>query len=332
MVQHVFSILSGAADDEIQHSADEDAISEIDARILRLLEFENPLGHNYDLITGYVGIGVYLLERLPRREAMLGIERTLDLLENISENSQAGITWFTPPSLIPPLHKKQAPFGYYNLGVAHGVPGVVAFLVRVATSRLSDTITRKTSRLLDGAMKWLLAQQRPLGSISRYSSWIAVGQDGEDSRMAWCYGDLGIAAIFQFAGRRMQNPLWLSAARSLSDQCLLRQSNEVADAALCHGAFGIAHIYNRIYQHNREDIFKQTTLDWIHRGLALRKQGVGIAGYYAYNPSSTPPECRDASFLSGAVGIALALLAAITPIEPQWDRIMLLSGVRPLNN
>jgi len=30
--------------------------------------------------------------------------------------------------------------------------------------------------------------------------------------------------------------------------------------------------------------------------------------------------------LEGAAGIALALLAATTPIEPEWDRMLLLSG------
>jgi len=32
----------------------------------------------------------------------------------------------------------------------------------------------------------------------------------------------------------------------------------------------------------------------------------------------------DPSLLTGAVGIGLALLAATTPVEPMWDRILLL--------
>jgi hypothetical protein len=31
-------------------------------------------------------------------------------------------------------------------------------------------------------------------------------------------------------------------------------------------------------------------------------------------------------FLDGAVGVALAFLAAVTPVEPNWDRMLLLSG------
>ena len=31
-------------------------------------------------------------------------------------------------------------------------------------------------------------------------------------------------------------------------------------------------------------------------------------------------------FLDGAIGVALALLAALAPVEPLWDRLLLLSG------
>ena len=34
----------------------------------------------------------------------------------------------------------------------------------------------------------------------------------------------------------------------------------------------------------------------------------------------------DPGFLGGSAGIALALLAAATPVEPAWDRVLLLSA------
>jgi hypothetical protein len=32
------------------------------------------------------------------------------------------------------------------------------------------------------------------------------------------------------------------------------------------------------------------------------------------------------AFLDGAIGVALALLSAVAPIEPAWDRMLLLSS------
>jgi lantibiotic biosynthesis protein len=31
----------------------------------------------------------------------------------------------------------------------------------------------------------------------------------------------------------------------------------------------------------------------------------------------------DPGFLTGAAGIGLALLAAVSPVEPEWDRLLL---------
>jgi class I lanthipeptide synthase len=224
--------------------------------------------------------------------------------------------------------KELAPSGFYNLGVAHGVPGVIGFLAQVATLELDKETKRTASELLAGSMKWLLAQKRPPDLISRYCSWTIPGQDGGDSRLGWCYGDLGIASVIQFAAQYTQNPIWMTEARILIDRCARRELNiDVFDASLCHGAFGNAHIFNRAFQTDHEEVYKQTALNWIRKGLSLRKPGVGIAGYFAWRPDAVPHEQADTAFLSGAVGVALALLSAIAPIEPKWDRIMLLSGV-----
>jgi hypothetical protein len=55
----------------------------------------------------------------------------------------------------------------------------------------------------------------------------------------------------------------------------------------------------------------------------------GVAGYSAYLPleDGAPQWQADPGILTGAAGIALALLAATTPIEPAWDRMMLVSGL-----
>lgn len=327
MVQHIISVLS---DDEIsgKGNTEDDPLLELDRYILRLLSDENSFSQNFDLISGYVGIGIYWLERLPCKNALLGVRATLDALETLSMKTSAGITWFTRPSLVPPTQRKSAPSGYYNLGVAHGVPGVIAFLAQATTLTMAKDIVRKASTLLAGSMDWLFAQQRPPDSISRYSSWIIPGHGCEDSRIAWCYGDLGIASVLQLVAERTQNETWEFEARSLISRCALRQLNsKVYDAPLCHGALGNAHIYNRAYQAHHDETYKQAAINWVHKGLDLRKFGAGIGGYYAWRRDSVPHEQADASFLSGAVGVALALLSIVAPIEPQWDRSMLLSGV-----
>jgi hypothetical protein len=52
------------------------------------------------------------------------------------------------------------PRGYYNLGLAHGVPGVIAFLGKVCAVGVACD---KARPLLDGAVHWLLEQEGPDG-------------------------------------------------------------------------------------------------------------------------------------------------------------------------
>jgi hypothetical protein len=53
---------------------------------------------------------------------------------------------------------------------------------------------------------------------------------------------------------------------------------------------------------------------------------MGIGGFMSFDPSDPiRPWTTDAGLLGGATGIALALLAAATNVEPEWDRVLLLS-------
>jgi hypothetical protein len=63
------------------------------------------------------------------------------------------------------------------------------------------------------------------------------------------------------------------------------------------------------------------------RALDLREPGRGVAGFVTWGPDATGAMGwrDDPSLLTGAAGVALALLAATTSLEPAWDRFLLLS-------
>ena len=59
----------------------------------------------------------------------------------------------------------------------------------------------------------------------------------------------------------------------------------------------------------------------------MRRPGSGVGGFQSAAFTESGVIWRDdSSFLTGAAGIGLALLAAITPVEPEWDRVLLLSS------
>jgi hypothetical protein len=58
----------------------------------------------------------------------------------------------------------------------------------------------------------------------------------------------------------------------------------------------------------------------------MRRPGKGIAGFAAWGHEGWRDEV---GILEGAAGIALAFLAATQDVEPEWDRMLLVSMPKP---
>lgn len=309
---------------------DEDLNADIDVAVLRKVDNTN-YSTDYDLISGLVGFGTYFLERLPRERAVDGVKAVFEQLNKLAIRGNEGITWHTSPDLLPDWQRELSPNGYYNLGVAHGIPGVIHFLSEVAATNIVGW--DRSQLLLEGAVDWLIAQQRPRNSLSRFSSWVVPGRESTDTRLGWCYGDLGILAVLLQVTRRVGRSDWRLFTQELLDHCLAWPSEQsgIGDAILCHGAAGVAHIFNRIYQAEGDCRCLNAALLWYERALEMRRPGTGVGGFLTLtrpNPSGSIVWEASPSFLDGAIGVALAFLAALTPVEPGWDRMLLLSGRR----
>ena len=101
----------------------------------------------------------------------------------------------------------------------------------------------------------------------------------------------------------------------------------VVDAGLCHGAAGLGQLFNRMYQATADETLGRAARFWFERTLAMRQPGRGVGGFSALSAKEDGTRYwdDDPGILSGAAGIALALLAATTSIEPEWDRMLLIS-------
>ena len=319
-VQHVRTLLGNEV------AAPEGVLRDVDALLCRQLERQAWRSH-YDLIAGVVGVGVYFLERLPRTSARRGLKLALrQLAESRVSFPGRGIAWFSPPESLVPHQRVACPDGHYNLGVAHGLPGVIAFLAQCVSRRVHADLARP---LLIGAVSWLRSVESPQAQgKSHFGPWIPVGREPSESGIAWCYGDLGIAGVLHGASVALRDLDLQKWSEGILDNCASRSSeHRTTDAALCHGAVGVAHIFNRVFQRTRVQRFRQAAVQWFERAMQWRKVGSGVAGYFAWKPELPNPEDPDPSFLSGAAGIGLALLSALNSNSPGWDRLLLLSGL-----
>jgi len=283
----------------------------------------------HDLVSGLAGLGVYAAERAARPTAARCASSIVARLDETAERRDGGITWHTPPRLLPPNQRELVAEGYYNLGVAHGIPGIIAALATLWAAGVDRECTRF---LLDGAVAWLLSMPWADGNAAAFPAWVPVvdgapRHDVPPARLAWCYGDLGVAAALLVAARAVGEGAWEHAALCIARRAAARPQNEsgVADAALCHGAAGVGHVFNRLYQATGDESLGAAARMWIRRALDMREPRCGVAGYRAYAGADDSWK-DDAGFLTGAGGIALALAAAATEIEPAWDRVLLLSS------
>jgi hypothetical protein len=320
-------------------TGDEDPLADIDDALLHYLE-RTPWTADYDLIRGLAGLGVYALERLPRRSALACLDRIVERLAETAEHGPQGTTWHTATELLPEWQRKIYPQGYYNLGMAHGVPAVIALLgaTAAAAARLAEAgepqaleLAGRARDLREGATRWLLAQRLPAGEPCWFGATFSPELPAQRSRLAWCYGDPGVAAAM------------LVAARGSGDAALERQAVELAldaaarpaatamvrDAGLCHGSAGLAHLFNRLYQETGEERLAEASRGWFEAALDFRQPGIGLAGYRSFmveDDGKTESWRNDGGLLEGVAGIGLALLGGLSGFEPAWDRVLMLSA------
>jgi lantibiotic biosynthesis protein len=314
--QHLDELLTGSASAE--------TTEEIDEAVAEAVEV-SPWRGDYDLVSGLAGLGCYALDHPDRAFSEVVVGQVVQRLEELAVERDGGFTWWTAPVLMPPEVAAQYPEGYLNLGVAHGVPGVIGMLGRACAQGLAEPRAR---RLLDGAVAWLLANRRPDDGGSSFTSYISPSEPTGSATVcqsAWCYGDAGVAAALLSAARSVGEPAWTREALAIARRdCADRPAGaQEIGTTLCHGAPGLGHLYNRLFQATGEETFAEAARGWFERALAMRQSGLGLAGFVG------EPE-RDKDFTrfglqEGVAGIGLALLAATSSIAPDWDRPMLLA-------
>lgn len=301
---------------QVFSAGSEDPNGEIDKALISLLSCSS-WQNNYDLIWGLVGYGVYALNRLSTpggQEVLSLVIQHLDELKILQKN---GYTWYSDPRYLPQWLQEECPNGYYDLGIAHGVPGVAALLGLACAAGVAKSLA---SSLLEGAMAWLLAQKQV--ELSYCYDTVVPGIDGlpkwPGCRIAWCVGDLSTATGLAVAAKGASRIDWWLEAVHTARKAAMRTYDEsgVVDAFFCHGAAGNGHLFNRFYQASGEAVFAEAARSWYNRAIEMSRNKVSIGNKF----QSTKPE-----FLKGDVGIALALLSAVHPVEPAWDNFLLAS-------
>jgi len=303
---------------------DEDFMQEVDEILLNALEEDSWSGH-YDLIQGVVGIGVYFLERYAENKVTKNtLERIFYHIVNLAEIDTNGARWYVSPNFIDSRALKNYPDGRYDFGVAHGIPAVIAMIARLIENQV---LSREQLTFFHNSLTWFFTQKNNNNEKSMFPTFISPGNKSRNqSRIAWCYGDMGISTVLYQSGNCVGDKALMTFAEELADKCMARPYDEtgIVDAGLCHGSSGVAHMFSRLFHSTGYTKYQDAAVFWFIKTMDLRRK-TGLAGYQSLTREGENKWVNDPTFIAGVSGIGLALIAATTTIEPKWDKLLLLS-------
>ncbi len=133
-----------------------------------------------------------------------------------------------------------------------------------------------------------------------------------DNPCSWSEGELGIAAVCLQVGQRVGSADCQHLGTQLIERCLEVKPGP-QELSLLKGAAGAAHLWNRISLINGDSRWREASLRWWEKTIELHE-----------NPTPAA-SVAGVGFLEGSAGLGLALLGALTPVEPGWNGLLCLS-------
>ena len=308
------------------HHLNEEKVIEIDEHFeeltTMLVNHARDFGKNddFDFLHGASGIVFYLSHIHRYIDDTNYINTFVKNLRTKGIEDETTIKWITPM-----YAENNKPV--YNLSLSHGISSLIIIL---CTLRKHAPENNDLNLLIEKAVNYLKAQKKPIPvnvNQSLFPSYISDHGSSMESRLSWCYGDIGNALALLNTGQSLQDQKLIDEAVEIMRYNTNRRDankNYVLDAGICHGAAGLAHIFNRFYQQTQQEEFKDAALHWLEVTLNMSTFEDGLAGYKAHMAIENG-YMDSIGLLDGVVGIGLVLISMISPVEPRWDRAFLLS-------
>jgi lantibiotic modifying enzyme len=292
----------------------EDIDTAIDAA-LNVSAWENEV----ELVLGLSGLAVYIARRAKHSDQTSLYTKLVAHLEALATRPQpCQISWPQPSGSVYRFDKDDRNSTEYNLGLAHGVPGIIAILVPALENPF---LHDRVADLLRQSCDWLLEQQLKDCTRSFYSTKAGIEVP---SRLGWCYGDLTIALTLARVGNALQLGRYVDKAKEITLHACKRDAvaGSIRDAGLCHGASGLALIFGMLADELALEECRNASNRWHDYTVSAYRQG-GIKAFYSFR-GDTGSYTENAGFLEGYAGIGLCLLGS-QGLAPSWTDSLALS-------
>ena len=271
---------------------------------------------NYDFLHGSLG----MLHTISDCQNIFGVSFVSEMFSNIAQGIQKTNTGFYYENWMNIIENK-AQVKEVNFSLSHGITAAVVIFSEIK----SIESTEATQQLI----RYIQSYKSEKNTLSLYPSTVQEGSPVVcNSRLAWCYGDLGIAAAFWQAGKSLGNEEWKKEAINImlyTSQRRDLKENLVVNAGFCHGTSGIAHIFNRFYKETGLKEFDEARWYWLEQTLLLLENENGLSDFKSWQGNSG--WVKDCTLLEGIAGIGLVMLGFLSDDiqDLDWDNCLLLN-------
>jgi len=298
---------------------DPELCEDIDDILLNALSVSSWQGE-IEMVLGLAGLSIYGSRRQLKSDQGSYYEKLISHFEHLAiQISDNILTWQQPFNSVYRLDKEDSEKLEFNLGLAHGVPGIIAAILPALSV---PSLFNRAKKLLIQSCDWLMLQQLNIRNKQSYFS--SLTDSTYHSRLGWCYGDLTIALTLFRVGKALELPSYMDKAKEIGLHSARRGEVDavVRDAGICHGSAGLFLIFNLLYKEIGSEELRLSADKWLDFTLSLYDEK-GIEGLYKMSGlDNTYSEC--VGFLEGYAGIGLCLLAAFNE-DTDWTDSLLLS-------
>jgi hypothetical protein len=271
--------------------------------------------NNIDFIHGLAGLLWYFVDR--KDPDKIYVDKILPLIFDkieVIDNGYKSINFYNPLT---------EEYGL-NIGLSHGLASILVIFSRIYELKLSIIDLKP---LISNFINFILSNENTNNLlISSFPN--NVGEDNKNSRLAWCYGDLGICYSLYYSCKIIGNESGTKKVKELLSKTIKRVdvfTTGVQDGSFCHGSFGIAYMYFYMSKLTEDQQLYNSAIFWLEDGLSRMNFEQGYCGYMKKYKEIY---INDAGIIEGLSGVLLVLQSFSNNNNKSnlWSKMFLLNN------
>lgn len=254
---------------------------EFDDIIKHFIDYSYHIG-NYDLLNGMLGAGVYYLEVTELfTEKVHILQNIIGKLKHLMVNNTY---WRYTMEDINTSNKDVV-----NLGFLHGIPSILSFFM---TCKQRGILNLPDIELIYGMLKNFIKYQIDFKKNS-YPNYVFYDKNmqlvvpNQETRLGYCYGDLGIIAMYLKAYKTFEDKYFFNIAKQMLEKIANRIIYEnISNDYFCHGissVFYFVNQFNGIISSLNGRLFDSLKKDLYNRLISVdfnQRSGGILTGYH----------------------------------------------------